>query len=267
MGKSKKSSNQVKGLTLQQDQGSTMSTSTLITASMDISASQELGSTAATTPSSCQALSGSSSPSLIQQKHQKASNLNIEDNKKPLENSKQQLQTTNGNSIKQSAADSSEPMAINEEKSLLINGDQIESQDKENSNLDSEMNEIDSSCNVNANVNGHEDKQNDNLNESDNDVDDDKMQTCELVTENEQSNVVSLGDEQNGQDDGHQDDNDDENDDDEEDIDCDGAAGRKMFVGGLSWQTGPDGLRDHFGQFGQVTEVMIMNDPATRRSR
>lgn len=53
----------------------------------------------------------------------------------------------------------------------------------------------------------------------------------------------------------------------DEELDCDGAAGRKMFVGGLSWQTGPDGLRDHFGQFGQVTEVMIMNDPATRRSR
>lgn len=45
------------------------------------------------------------------------------------------------------------------------------------------------------------------------------------------------------------------------------SSGRKMFVGGLSWQTGPDGLRDHFGKFGQITEVMIMNDPATRRSR
>lgn len=66
----------------------------------------------------------------------------------------------------------------------------------------------------------------------------------------------------------------DEVEDDDEDVEEDdrlsssGAASRrKMFVGGLSWQTGPEGLRDHFGQFGEITEVMIMNDPATRRSR
>jgi len=56
----------------------------------------------------------------------------------------------------------------------------------------------------------------------------------------------------------------------EEEEEEDGAAsceGRKMFVGGLSWQTTGEGLRDYFGKFGQIVEAMIMNDPATRRSR
>lgn len=55
--------------------------------------------------------------------------------------------------------------------------------------------------------------------------------------------------------------------DDEDEVDDEASGGRKMFVGGLSWQTGPDGLRDYFGKYGEITEVMIMNDPATRRSR
>lgn len=54
---------------------------------------------------------------------------------------------------------------------------------------------------------------------------------------------------------------------DDEDDEAEAAGGRKMFVGGLSWQTSPDGLRDHFGKYGEIVEVMIMNDPATRRSR
>ncbi|XP_047510189.1 RNA-binding protein Musashi homolog Rbp6 isoform X1 [Pieris napi] len=41
----------------------------------------------------------------------------------------------------------------------------------------------------------------------------------------------------------------------------------KMFVGGLSWQTSPESLRDYFGKFGEITEVMVMKDPTTRRSR
>ncbi|XP_023230502.1 RNA-binding protein Musashi homolog Rbp6-like isoform X8 [Centruroides vittatus] len=41
----------------------------------------------------------------------------------------------------------------------------------------------------------------------------------------------------------------------------------KMFVGGLSWQTAPEGLRDYFSKFGDITEVMVMKDPTTRRSR
>lgn len=41
----------------------------------------------------------------------------------------------------------------------------------------------------------------------------------------------------------------------------------KLFVGGLSWQTTPDKLREYFGQFGTVTDVLVMKDPVTQRSR
>ena len=40
-----------------------------------------------------------------------------------------------------------------------------------------------------------------------------------------------------------------------------------MFIGGLSWQTTPENVREYFSQFGDVAEVMVMKDPATRRSR
>ncbi|CAD5120768.1 DgyrCDS9326 [Dimorphilus gyrociliatus] len=42
---------------------------------------------------------------------------------------------------------------------------------------------------------------------------------------------------------------------------------RKMFIGGLSWQTSQESLRDYFGQFGEISECMIMKDPMTKRSR
>jgi len=41
----------------------------------------------------------------------------------------------------------------------------------------------------------------------------------------------------------------------------------KLFVGGLSWQTTPEKLRDYFSQFGAVTDVLVMKDPITQRSR
>ncbi|XP_076675700.1 RNA-binding protein 6 isoform X4 [Andrena cerasifolii] len=41
----------------------------------------------------------------------------------------------------------------------------------------------------------------------------------------------------------------------------------KMFIGGLSWQTSPESLREYFTKYGDVTEVMVMKDPTTRRSR
>jgi RNA-binding protein Musashi len=41
----------------------------------------------------------------------------------------------------------------------------------------------------------------------------------------------------------------------------------KMFIGGLSWQTTPEGLKEYFAQFGEIAEVMVMKDPTTRRSR
>ena len=41
----------------------------------------------------------------------------------------------------------------------------------------------------------------------------------------------------------------------------------KMFIGGLSWQTTPESIREYFSAFGELAEVMVMKDPATRRSR
>uniref|UniRef100_UPI00358E1BB6 RNA-binding protein Musashi homolog 2-like isoform X6 n=1 Tax=Myxine glutinosa TaxID=7769 RepID=UPI00358E1BB6 len=41
----------------------------------------------------------------------------------------------------------------------------------------------------------------------------------------------------------------------------------KMFIGGLSWQTSPESLREYFSKFGEISECMVMRDPATKRSR
>ncbi|MEQ2265068.1 hypothetical protein XENORESO_001750, partial [Xenotaenia resolanae] len=41
----------------------------------------------------------------------------------------------------------------------------------------------------------------------------------------------------------------------------------KMFIGGLSWQTTQEGLREYFCKFGEVKECMVMRDPVTKRSR
>ncbi|XP_037040912.1 RNA-binding protein Musashi homolog 2 isoform X2 [Bradysia coprophila] len=41
----------------------------------------------------------------------------------------------------------------------------------------------------------------------------------------------------------------------------------KLFVGGLSWQTSSEKLQEYFGVFGTVTDVLIMKDPVTQRSR
>uniref|UniRef100_A0A8C5DQY2 RNA-binding protein Musashi homolog 1-like n=1 Tax=Gouania willdenowi TaxID=441366 RepID=A0A8C5DQY2_GOUWI len=40
-----------------------------------------------------------------------------------------------------------------------------------------------------------------------------------------------------------------------------------MFIGGLSWQTTQEGLREYFCKFGEVKECMVMRDPVTKRSR
>lgn len=51
-------------------------------------------------------------------------------------------------------------------------------------------------------------------------------------------------------------------------IDFSGPEGKhKIFVGGLSWTTNEDALREHFSNFGSIDEVMIMRDKATGRSR
>ncbi|MBX7057507.1 MAG: RNA-binding protein [Leptospirales bacterium] len=42
---------------------------------------------------------------------------------------------------------------------------------------------------------------------------------------------------------------------------------RKLFVGGLSWNTNNDGLRRSFEQFGAVEEAKVILDRDTGRSR
>jgi RNA recognition motif-containing protein len=42
---------------------------------------------------------------------------------------------------------------------------------------------------------------------------------------------------------------------------------KKVFVGGLSWNTDDDGLRQAFEQFGEVSDVRVIMDRETGRSR
>ncbi len=43
--------------------------------------------------------------------------------------------------------------------------------------------------------------------------------------------------------------------------------GKKLFVGGLSWDTTDDGLRQAFASFGEITEAKVITDRDTGRSR
>lgn len=42
---------------------------------------------------------------------------------------------------------------------------------------------------------------------------------------------------------------------------------RKLFVGGLSWNTTDEGLREAFSRFGSVIEAKVVTDRETGRSR
>ncbi|XP_068602022.1 heterogeneous nuclear ribonucleoprotein A3 [Brachionichthys hirsutus] len=42
---------------------------------------------------------------------------------------------------------------------------------------------------------------------------------------------------------------------------------RKLFIGGLSFETTEDSLRVHFEQWGSLTDCVVMRDPNTKRSR
>jgi len=42
---------------------------------------------------------------------------------------------------------------------------------------------------------------------------------------------------------------------------------KKLFVGGLSWGTTDDGLREAFAQFGDIEEARVVMDRDTGRSR
>ncbi|XP_062189017.1 heterogeneous nuclear ribonucleoprotein 1-like isoform X1 [Phragmites australis] len=45
------------------------------------------------------------------------------------------------------------------------------------------------------------------------------------------------------------------------------ADSGKLFVGGISWETDEERLREYFGRFGEVTEAVIMRDRNTGRAR
>jgi len=42
---------------------------------------------------------------------------------------------------------------------------------------------------------------------------------------------------------------------------------KKLFVGGLSWDTQNDGLREAFEQYGDVSDAVVITDRQTGRSR
>ena len=42
---------------------------------------------------------------------------------------------------------------------------------------------------------------------------------------------------------------------------------KKLFVGGISWGTTEDGLREAFGRFGEIVSATVVTDRDTGRSR
>lgn len=45
------------------------------------------------------------------------------------------------------------------------------------------------------------------------------------------------------------------------------STGVKLFLGGLSWNTTEEDLRAHFGQYGKMTEVVVMKDRVSDKPR
>lgn len=41
----------------------------------------------------------------------------------------------------------------------------------------------------------------------------------------------------------------------------------KLFVGGISWETDEDKLREHFSSYGDVSQAIVMRDKLTGRPR
>lgn len=42
---------------------------------------------------------------------------------------------------------------------------------------------------------------------------------------------------------------------------------RKLFIGGLDFRTNDESLKAYFEQFGEIVDVVVMQDPKTNRSR
>lgn len=53
----------------------------------------------------------------------------------------------------------------------------------------------------------------------------------------------------------------------DEPIDPESEQFRKLFVGGLSYDTTEDGLKEHFGAWGEIVDCVVMRDPSTKKSR
>ena len=46
-----------------------------------------------------------------------------------------------------------------------------------------------------------------------------------------------------------------------------GAEDRKLFLGGLSWETKEPQLKEYFEKFGEIESINLKLDPVTGRSR
>ena len=44
-------------------------------------------------------------------------------------------------------------------------------------------------------------------------------------------------------------------------------AMRKMFIGGVNRDTTEEAFKEHFGQFGEILDSVIIKDPNTKQSR
>lgn len=51
------------------------------------------------------------------------------------------------------------------------------------------------------------------------------------------------------------------------DMDPNAEQFRKLFIGGLSYETDEQSLRGHFEQWGEIVDCVVMRDPNTKRSR
>jgi len=55
--------------------------------------------------------------------------------------------------------------------------------------------------------------------------------------------------------------------DEQDNLDPEAEQFRKLFIGGLSYDTTDEGLREHFGQWGEIVDCVVMHDPQTKKSR
>ncbi|KAK7859335.1 heterogeneous nuclear ribonucleoprotein 1 [Quercus suber] len=45
------------------------------------------------------------------------------------------------------------------------------------------------------------------------------------------------------------------------------AYGRKLFIGGISWETTEEKLKEYFENYGDVVQTVVMRDKTTGRPR